>query len=172
VTCTSLPKFRVTMSGDPIELQERKGTEMEHDLINTGWHLGIRLSGPLKFRFILQPGMAIFLAVRCALKDARDGKPPYFWGMLTATAAERLAMLKDGWKSLGTLLIAATLMDAIYQFIVQRWIYPSEAIVVAVILAVVPYLLVRGPINRIVRPSSNITTPVALADRATLENKQ
>jgi len=124
--------------------------------MTTGWHLGIRLSGPLKFRCVMQPAMAIFLACRSGLKDARDGKPPYFWAMLSATPAERLAMLKDGWKSVGSLFLIATVMDGIYQFIVRRWVYLNEAVVVAVILAIVPYLLVRGAINRIVRPSTNI----------------
>jgi hypothetical protein len=104
----------------------------------------------------MQPAMAIFLACRSELKDARDGKPPYFWAMLSATPAERLAMLKDGWKSVGSLFLIATVMDGIYQFIVRRWVYLNEAVVVAVILAIVPYLLVRGAINRIVRPSTNI----------------
>jgi hypothetical protein len=126
---------------------------MEHHLGRL-WYLGIRLSGPMKFRLILQPAMAIFLAIRSGLKDARDGKPPYFWTMLTQ-AGERLAMLKDGWKSVGRVFVLAIVMDAIYQFIVQRWVYPGETVVVAVILAIVPYLLVRGPVNRIVRLSRN-----------------
>jgi len=145
---------------------------MIHDLMTTDWHLGIRLSGPLKFRFILQPGMAIFLAVRGGLKDAKDGKPPYFWALLTGNAAERQAELKNGWKSMGKLFITAAVMDAIYQYIVDRSVYPSEAVLVALILAVVPYLLVRGPINRIVRPSSSIRPPVALADGAPEREKQ
>jgi hypothetical protein len=139
---------------------------MSHDLMSNGWYLGIRFAGPLKFRCIMQPAMAIFLAVRSGLKDAKDGKPPYFWALLTGTAAERQAMLKDGWKSIGKLIIMATTMDAIYQFIVQRRVYLSEALVVAVILAIVPYLLVRGPLNRIIRPSGKITPPVALAGAA------
>jgi hypothetical protein len=138
---------------------------MNHNLTTDTWHLGIRLSGPLKFRFILQPGMAIFLAVRGGLKDAKDGKPAYFWALLTGNAAERKAELKDGWKSMGKLFITATVMDAIYQYIVDRRVYPTEAVLVAVILAVVPYLLVRGPINRIVRRSGNTTVAVAVTDR-------
>jgi len=145
---------------------------MNHDLATESWHLGIRLSGPLKFRFILQPGMAIFLAVRSGLKDVKDGKPAYFWALLTGNAAEREAMLKDGWKSMGKLFIAAIVMDLIYQYIVDRWVYPSEAVLVAVFLAVVPYLLVRGPINRIVRHSSHIAAPVALAEGAPEREKQ
>ena len=128
---------------------------MDHNLMTTGWHLGIRLSGPLKFRCVMQPAMAIFLGYRSGLKDAREGKPPYFWAMFTATRAARQTMLNDGWRSAGRLFVIATLMDAIYQFIVRRWVSLSEAVVVAVILAIVPYLLVRGPFNRIVRPSAH-----------------
>jgi hypothetical protein len=145
---------------------------MLHDLTTMDWHLGIRLSGPLKFRFILQPGMAIFLAVRGGFKDAKDGKPAYFWALLTGNAAERKAEVKSGWKSIGKLIIAATVMDAIYQYLVDRWVYPTEAVLVALILAVVPYLLVRGPVSRIVRRSSNTSAPVVLADGAPERKKK
>ncbi len=128
---------------------------MIHDLIDTSWHLGIRLDGPLKFRCVLQPAMAIFLAVRAGLQDAKAGRPAYFWTLLTGNAAERLAELKDGWKSVGKLLITATVMDMIYQYIIERRIHPFEAVLVALVLAIVPYLLVRGPLNRIVGHSSN-----------------
>jgi hypothetical protein len=36
-------------------------------------------------------------------------------------------------------------------FIVLRWFYPGEALIVAFILACVPYLLLRGPVNRMGR---------------------
>jgi hypothetical protein len=42
-------------------------------------------------------------------------------------------------------------MDVIYQWIVQRWIYPGETLIVAMALAVIPYLLLRGPVNRLAR---------------------
>lgn len=58
--------------------------------------------------------------------------------MLSVTPAERLAMLKDGWKSVGRLFVIATVMDGIYQFFVRRWVYLNEAVVVAVILTIVP----------------------------------
>ena len=45
----------------------------------------------------------------------------------------------------------AIVIDGIYQFIVCRWFYPGEAIITALILAFVPYLLIRGPVNRIAR---------------------
>jgi len=39
----------------------------------------------------------------------------------------------------------------VYQWILFRWIYPIEAMVVAVILAIVPYLALRGVVNRVAR---------------------
>jgi hypothetical protein len=42
-------------------------------------------------------------------------------------------------------------MDAIYQFIVLRRFYLGEALVIAFVFAVLPYLLIRGPVARIAR---------------------
>ncbi len=52
-------------------------------LITRIWeNLISRPAGPMKFRFLMQPAMAIFLAVRSGLKDYREGKPAYFWALL------------------------------------------------------------------------------------------
>ena len=109
-----------------------------------------RVSGPMKFRLILQPVTAVIFAILRGLKDAREGKPPYFWALFT-DPAHRRDMLQDGWKSIGRVIIIAFVMDAVYQYVALRWFYPNEAILVAVILALVPYLMIRGPVNRIAR---------------------
>jgi hypothetical protein len=109
-----------------------------------------RVSGPMKFRLILQPVMAAIFAIHSGLKDAKDKKPPYFWALFT-DPAHRRDMLRDGWKSVGRVFILGIIMDAIYQFIVFRWFYPVEALLVAAILALIPYLLIRGPVTRIAK---------------------
>jgi hypothetical protein len=109
-----------------------------------------RVSGPMKFRLILQPLMAIIFAVRSGLKDAKGGSPAYFWALFT-DSAHRRDMVRDGWKSVGRVYILAVVIDVIYQLIVFRWVYPVEALLVAAILAFIPYLLIRGPVNRIAR---------------------
>jgi len=109
-----------------------------------------RVSGPMKFRLILQPVMAAIFAIRSGLKDAKGNKPPYFWAIFT-NSDSRLDMIRDGGKSVGRVFIFGIVMDAIYQFIVFRWFYPVEALLVAAILALIPYLLIRGPVNRIAR---------------------
>ena len=44
----------------------------------------------------------------------------------------------------------------VYQVIVERWVYPSEALMVGLILAVLPYLVFRGIVNRILRKEARI----------------
>jgi hypothetical protein len=115
-----------------------------------GSQLLARVSGPLKFRLVLQPLMASIFAIRSGVADARNGKPPYFWGLLS-DPAQRDAMLKDGWKSVGKVFILALVLDIVYQIIVLRFVYAGEAIIVSFILAIAPYLIVRGLATRIAR---------------------
>ena len=107
-----------------------------------------RVSGPMKFRLLLQPVMASIFAIRSGLNDARIGKPPYFWSLLTEPA-HRAGMVKDGWKSVGTVFVLALVLDVAYQIIVLRFVYPVEALMVAFALAIAPYLILRGLVNRL-----------------------
>jgi hypothetical protein len=118
-------------------------TRIAHNMVE-------RVTGPMKFRLLLQPAMATYFAIRGGLQDAKQCRPPYFWGLFT-DKGERESMLKNGWKSIGKVFILAIVLDVVYQLIEHRWtVYPGEAVLVAIILAIVPYLLIRGPVNRIV----------------------
>jgi hypothetical protein len=110
----------------------------------------VRITGPMKFRLLLQPTMAAFFAIRAGLADARRGSSPYLWTFLS-DPAQRGEMAEDAWKDIGKVFILAAVLDAVFQFIVSRWVYPGEAILTAVILALVPYLILRGTVTRIVR---------------------
>jgi hypothetical protein len=107
-----------------------------------------RTAGPLKFRFVLQPLMAIFLAIRSGIKDSREGKPPFFWDFCVEPTV-RQKLIQDCWKSVGKVFILAFVLDCAYQVIELRWIYMLDALAVAFFLAIVPYVIVRGPVNRI-----------------------
>ena len=123
---------------------------MDHMWVRVGSNLIARVSGPMKFRLVLQPMMSSFFAIRAGLADAKLGKPPYFWALLS-TSGDRMQMIKDGWKSVGGVFIVALVLDAVYQVIELRFVYPGEAIVVALVLAIVPYLMVRGLVTRLAR---------------------
>ena len=121
------------------------------DLFARVWQdLLARLTGPLQFRLVLQPAMAVFFAIRDGFKDAHEKRPAYFWSIFTDTT-QRNSLLKEGWKTIGRVFIIAIIVDSIYQSIALRWLYPGEAVIVATILAIVPYLLIRGPANRFLR---------------------
>ena len=132
-----------------------------------GSQLIARVSGPMKFRLVLQPLMAAFFAIRGGLADARAGKPPYFWGLLRARG-HRAEMIKDGWKSISRVFLLAIALDVVYQIIVLRFVYPGETIIVALVLAIVPYLILRGPVNRLARKKE--MPPTRPKDRPNLRN--
>ena len=111
-------------------------------------NLADRVSGPMRFRFVLQPLMAVIFAVLDGMKDARSGQVPYFWSMFT-DPGHRSDLLKSGWKSVGKVFIIALILDAVYQYIELRWFYPAEALLVAFFLAIIPYVLLRGTVNRV-----------------------
>lgn len=107
-----------------------------------------RVSGPMSFRLILQPIMALILAFLSGLKDAKAGKPPYFWALLT-DADHRTVMIKDGWRSVGRVFILALVLDVVYQIVELRFVYPGEALVIAFLLAILPYMILRDLVTRL-----------------------
>jgi hypothetical protein len=48
----------------------------------------------------------------------------------------------------------AAVLDIAYQWIVFRFVYPGEVLLVASILALLPYVVVRGLSNRLFRQRS------------------
>jgi len=112
-------------------------------------------TGPMKFRLVLQPAMAAFFAIRSGLADAKAGRPPYFWALLSGHSP-REALLEDGWKNVGRVFVLAVVLDVVYQLYVLRFVYPVQTIVVAVALAIVPYVIVRGLVTRLARAKSGV----------------
>ena len=122
------------------------------NVVTRAWEeIAARPEGPMAFRFYLQPTMAVIFAIRDGLKDARNGRPPYFWALFTRPE-QRSELLRDGWKSVGKIFVVAMGMDLIYQLTVLHGLRPVSTIVVAVLLALIPYLTFRGPINRAAKP--------------------
>jgi hypothetical protein len=126
-----------------LEKMEEIFTRLWNDLIG-------RIGGPMSFRILLQPTMAMIFAIRDGLKDAREGRPAYFYSLFT-DPENRRSRLREGFKAVSRVFIFAIVMDLIYQVTVLRWFYPLQALIVAIVLALLPYILLRGPVNRIAR---------------------
>lgn len=136
---------------------------MEELLTRVWENLIGRVHGPLTFRLLLQPAIAIFFATRAGLRDARENRAPYFWALIY-DPTHRREMLHQGWRDVGKIFVIAVILDVIYQLLVVRWIYPGETLIVATVLALIPYLLIRGLVTRIAR--------LALRKSSGLQQKQ
>jgi hypothetical protein len=112
------------------------------------WHdLLERPSQLFRFRFILQPVMAGIAALHDGVADEKKGRAPYFWA-LVSRPSHRLGLLEEGVISTARVLLLGLVMDTVYQLIVLKTFYPAEAAIVAIVLAFIPYLMLRGPIAR------------------------
>lgn len=128
------------------------------EALRRGWENLIgRPYGPMNFRLLIQPAVAILFAIRAGLRDARTGQPPFLWAIFS-NPGQRHKLLRQGWKDVGTVLIVALILDSIYQVVVHSGIYTLELLVTATMLAIVPYAMIRGLVTRLARRKSSPNT--------------
>jgi hypothetical protein len=53
--------------------------------------------------------MAAILAIHAGLKDARAGRPAYFWAVFT-DPVNRQELLREGWKDVAKIFIIAVII--------------------------------------------------------------
>jgi hypothetical protein len=109
-----------------------------------------RLTGPGRFRFVLQPLLATLLGIRSGLADARAGRPPYLTGVLFHRGLRR-ALVRTSLETVANLLLMGILLDAVFQFVILGVSHPGAALVVGPVLIVGPYSLSRALSNRLAR---------------------
>jgi hypothetical protein len=66
-----------------------------------------------------------------AFRTHEAGRLAYGWTLLT-DSGHRSELFRAGWKDVGRLFVAAVIIDMVYEIIVFRWIYPGQALIVAV----------------------------------------
>jgi len=127
------------------------------DLFKRIWeNLIHRTEGPMHFRFVLQPAVSLFFAIRAAMRDTKNNTVPYFWRFMISKG-QRAEIAKEAWKDVGKVFIFGMVLDIIYQIIVvniektKERFYPLESIIVAFALAILPYIIFRGAVNRVLR---------------------
>jgi hypothetical protein len=120
------------------------------DIFSRLWsNLAGRITGPMNFRLILQPLVAAGFAIWSGIKDSRAGRPAFLWTVITQPD-QRSTLLRGAWKDVGKVFIFAVILDATYQLIQLRAVHLLELLIVAPTLAFVPYILLRGPVTRLV----------------------
>ena len=109
-----------------------------------------RIHGPMNARIYIQTLVAIIFAVRAGMRDARDKNAPFFWSLAFGLGSRR-DLIKSAWKDIGKVFIAALALDVVYQVYRFHTVYPLEAIIVAILLAVIPYVVVRAGVTRFLK---------------------
>ncbi len=117
-------------------------------LTRTVGQLIARADGPLHFRLVVMPTVVTILAIRAHLRDVKEGKPIFFGAFITSPT-ERRRLFRSGLKDFGRVFIIACVLDTVYQLLALKTFYPGQMLIVAVLCAIVPYFLVRGPIMRL-----------------------
>ena len=107
-----------------------------------------RADGPLTLRLFLQPTMAAIFAIRSGIRDGREGRPPYL-ATLISDPEHRGKLVREGWKDVGKIFVIAMVLDAVYQLIDIHKIRPLQLVLVPVFLALIPYVILRGPASRL-----------------------
>jgi hypothetical protein len=109
-----------------------------------------RLTGPGRFRFVIQPLIATVLGIRSGMADARAGRPPYLLGLAT-DRQRRGELARDGLATVINLLLMGILLDSVFQWMILGASYPGPALIVGPVLITLPYALARALANRATR---------------------
>lgn len=110
--------------------------------------LAARISaGPMQFRLIMQPTMAICLGIRDGGRDADAGTKPFIWALLTESGT-RGTLMKSALRRLALSIVVATVIDALVQYLMFGHVRPLMAVIVGTLLMGLPYSTARGLWNR------------------------
>lgn len=135
------------MHWNVIQLVRHKRKPEVDEALTRAWNqILARPAGSLQFRFILQPLLAVIIAIRAGTKDAGGPSLLELWSQ----PGGRKLLFRSTSKDVGKLFIMAVVLDCVYQVIEFSRIYPLQALIVGFALAIFPYLVTRGLVTRVV----------------------
>jgi hypothetical protein len=127
------------------------------EALRRGWEDLIgRSDGPMTFRQIIQPAVAVLFAIRARLHDAREGQLPFLWTAFSNPGL-RHELLRQARNDVANVFLVALVLDSIYQVMVHSGIYALELLFTATILAFVPHVIVCGLVTRLARRQSALS---------------
>jgi len=108
-----------------------------------------RFTDPGRFRFILQPSIAILIGLRGGLADTRAGRPAYLYGLLLG-GENRWDLVRSGWAAVRNLVAMGIVLDAVAQLLIYRLVHPGAALLIGPFMIGLPYAVARALTNRMV----------------------
>ncbi len=114
-----------------------------------------RPDGPMRFRFIPQPVMSGIVAVRGSRADAAAGLGPFVATILSKHEGRR-ARSREALNGTARIILLGIVIHIIYQVLLLRTFYSTQAAEVALTSAFVLYAIIRGPARRLVLARASI----------------
>jgi len=102
------------------------------------------LTGPGHFRFLLQPAFAILIGVLDGRRDSHTGRGPFGRWVWSRPGIERGQRLVEGLRRLVVPLCLALGLSLVFQYVNRRSLHLIPALVAAIVLVALPYLIARG----------------------------
>lgn len=119
------------------------------DIIGHVWRDFLaRTTGPMWFRLILQPAVAVVFGVRAGLRNARRAAAENH-PVRASEPGYRRTMFRQAVRDVGLMFLVGVGLDAIFQLIALRAFYPLEAVLVGFLLVALPYQIVRTLVSRL-----------------------
>ncbi|MGE5202359.1 MAG: hypothetical protein ACM3O6_09875 [Acidobacteriota bacterium] len=109
-----------------------------------------RFTGPGRFRFIMQPTVAVLLGLRGGLADAKVGNPPFIFGLIFDSERRR-ELFRSGVMTIRSLLALGIILDVVFQWVLYGEVHPGAALLIGPILITVPYAISRALTARLAR---------------------
>jgi hypothetical protein len=106
------------------------------------------ITGPLSFRFILQPAVAFILGIRDGRLDTKLKKHPFIYEIIT-NPMNRQPTIKNALRSILISVIIGIITDMIAQHLIFNQVRILPAVVVGCLVISLPYGIARGVTNRI-----------------------
>ena len=118
------------------------------DILTRSWHNFLdRSGGFMSLRFVIQPCMSAIFGIVAGIKDAKEGKPAFFWSLLSEKT-QRRTKLAELCADVQKVILMGSALDFLYQIIEFETIHLLELVFTVFVLAMLLYLIVRGPTNR------------------------
>lgn len=120
-----------------------------------------RLTGPLNFRFVLQPIVAIILGIRDGVRDAKAGTPPFLFDLFEKPKG-RKRQIRKALRSLLVSLLIATFLDGVAQYLLFAHVRISGALTVGIMIMGLPYVIARAVTNWVIswRSRTSVSTSI------------
>ena len=102
-----------------------------------------RLFGPGRFRFLLQPLVAMTLGVAAGRADARAGRSPYLYALLLGSE-DRARLARSALRDVANIMLVGILLDSVCQWLILGASYLGAALLVGPVLIALPYAAARA----------------------------